>query len=560
MRICEPFSDYIHKIKYRFNGETAYDTAIRNSDGLKDNEEHFRELKDITTNMRVLFGGRIQAAIGAPREITPFSCYVSGEIEDTLVGPNSIMRRLEEAATTMKMGGGIGYDWSTLRPKGAHILSQDTQASGPISYMYVADAICKTIASAGMRRGAQMFILRCDHPDIMAFIHEKHDKDVLSTGNMSVACTDEFMYAVEHNLDFDLRFKGNVCKTVDARKMWYDLMRSTKSYGDPGVFFIDTVNRQNNLWYCEEISCTNPCGEIPLPPNGACLLGSFNLPAYLEVSEGENYSFDWDLLLKDVAPVVRALDNVIDRATFPNDAQREEAYNKRRLGIGITGLANVLSALGMVYGSAKAILFVKTLLKKLTVESYFVSAELAREKGAFPLFDAEKYMTGPNVRKILKVAPVLESVLWDGIRNSHLTAIAPTGTISLSANNISSGIEPVWAYANERTIQEFNGPRKEIVYDYGYKYLNVKGELALDCSLDAHLNTFLAASRWVDNAVSKTINVPADVEWEDFQNIYLRAYKGGAKGCTTFTPSEDFKEGVLGCAIDPETGLRSCDI
>ncbi len=527
------------------------------------------------------------------------NCFVSGSITDAMVdGEGSIMARALEAAATMRQGGGIGYDFSTLRPRGALIKKLDSKSSGPVSFMRIYDAICKCIASSGHRRGAQMGVLRIDHPDVEEFIRCKQpnaDTEILwetvaaikdpsergiawaalqktldLTGfNISVAVTDEFMKCLKTGKGFDLKFDGQVYKTVDPGALWDMLMRSTWDWAEPGVLFIDTINKMNNLSYCEEIACTNPCGEQPLGPHSACLLGSFNLVQYVSKNEAGAYTFNMSQLLEDVPHVIRAMDNVVDRAKYPLREQEKEAKNKRRMGIGVTGLANAVEACGFPYGSKKFLKMQKDILSSIKNASYAASVQLSQEKGAFPLFDGKLYPKGKFIKTLDEA--VQKDIAKIGIRNSHLTSIAPTGTISLSADNVSSGIEPVFSYSYDRTIQTFDGPKVETVTDYGVRVFDVRGKRSNDVSVDEHLNVLLVASEQVDSAVSKTCNVPGSVNWDEFKSLYVRAYEGGAKGCTTFRTdgkrmgilvakeNEEEQPKELSCSIDPSTGRRSCE-
>jgi len=378
----EPVSQKLHEMKYRMKGEGFREAMNRLASTLSDNDPHFKELREILLDMRFLPAGRIQSAVGSSRRVTALNCFVSGILEDNLVTglgngaffqEGGIMARATEAAQTMRLGGGIGYDFSTLRPRGDRIKSMDTSASGAVSFMEIFDAICRVIASAGHRQGAQMAALRVDHPDIEEFIYAKQNTNHLSGFNISVGITDEFMKAVLEKKPFDLKWNGQVYKTIEAATLWEQIMRSTWDYAEPGVLFLDTINRLNNLYYCEKITTTNPCAEQPLPPYGACLLGSFNLTAYIsqeEAYEDEEgfmvgYSFDWEQFLKDIPPVVRAMDNVIDETIYPLKTQEIEAKNKRRIGLGITGLANAGEALGFPYGSLSFIKFEGKVLKDM---------------------------------------------------------------------------------------------------------------------------------------------------------------------------------------------------
>lgn len=556
---------WIHGWKYRGPGETFEGYANRVSQALQDSPAHFREFREILRDQRFLPGGRIQSAMGAVRQSTPYNCFVMDTVNDSM---ESILRVFGDSVETMRRGGGVGYDFSRLRPWGDRIKTLDSIASGPVSFMGIYDAGCKTVSSAGHRRGAQMGVLRIDHPDIERFINAKQNETNLTAFNISVAVTDAFMEAVEAGTDFDLMFEGERRGAVDARALWESIMRSTWDWAEPGVIFIDTINRQNNLYYCEQIAATNPCGEQPLPPNGACLLGSFNLAKYVSTySSGKRY-FNWEGFVGDIPAVVRAMDNVVDRARYPLMAQEVEALSKRRMGLGVTGLATAGEALGNPYGSAGFITFTARVLRELRNAAYSASVELAAEKGAFPMF-AHQYMAGEFIRGL--PADLKEGIVKHGIRNSHLTSIAPTGTISIAADNISSGIEPVFSVEYHRTIQVEEGERGVIVDDYGKRVFGVDPKTAADCTADDHLSVLLIAQEYVDSACSKTCNVSPDMKWDDFKDIYMRAWKGGAKGCTTFNPSGKrfgvlkapdepaTKEEPLACYIDPASGERSCE-
>ena len=558
-----PISQEIHAMKYRGEGESFSEACARFADTLADDHAHFRKLYDVLLKMRFLGGGRTQAAVGSTRRVTAFNCFVSGEIHDSM---QDIMDKAAEAAETMRMGGGIGYDFSTLRPRGDTIVSLDSKSSGPISFMGIFDAVCHTISSAGHRRGAQMAVMRVDHPDIEEFIRSKQNDDRFKAFNISVGVTDEFMRCVQEGTMFDLRFEGRVYKRINARALWEEIMRSTWEWAEPGVLFIDRINDMNNLWYCETISATNPCGEQPLPPYGACLLGSFNLASYLKTENG-NTTFDFAGFTADIPGVVRAMDNIHDNTTFPLEAQAIESQQKRRMGLGVTGLANAGEVLGYPYGSLEFLDFAETVFGILRDTSYYTSALLAEEKGPFPLYDKHLY----NESKFIRTLPswVRAAINEYGIRNSHLLSIAPTGTISLSADNVSSGVEPVFAHYYDRTIQTFDGPKVERVEDWAYRKYGVKGKTATECSATEHLAVLALASKYVDSSVSKTINVNPNMPWQEFKDIYMTAWKSGCKGCTTFNPSgkrfgilNEVKEeepAAKACYIDPETGIRSCE-
>lgn len=585
-------SEEIHAMKYRSKGESFKEAMIRVADALKDNEEHYLQFKEILLDQRFLPAGRVQAAMGAPREVTSFNCFVSGTLEDSM---DSIMEKAAEAAQTMRLGGGIGYDFSSLRPRGDHIASLDSRSSGPISFMGIFDAICKTIASAGHRRGAQMGVLRVDHPDIEEFIKAKNNSTTLTQFNISVGITDEFMDAVIHDKMFDLKFDGRVYKTVRAKYLWDEIMRGSWDWAEPGVLFIDTINKKNNLGYCETIAATNPCGEQPLPPYGACLLGSFNLTKYIKASSvciselvngrvvgstERKLTFDYEQLKHDIAPVVRAMDNVIDRTVYPLEEQRLEAQSKRRMGLGVTGVANAGEALGYSYGSPEFLEWLEEVMTVIRDTCYQSSISLALEKGPFPMFIADKYLESGFAKTLPE--NIRRDINNYGIRNSHLLSVAPTGTISLSADNVSSGIEPVFSHSYERTIQTFEGPKVERVEDYGYRVFGVKGKTANELSVFDHVKVLNTASRFVDSACSKTCNVGDEVTWDQFKDVYMQAYLGGASGCTTFRASgkrygilnaaavedvaeepeaeeDDFVEESGACFFDINTGLRTCE-
>lgn len=561
-------ADMVHADKHRAPGETYREAGSRIANALSDNEEHFHKLREIIFDQRYMFGGRIQRAVGSLNNLTPYNCFVSGTIEDSFTeGNGSIMHRATEAARTMRMGGGIGYDFSTLRPRGALIRKLGSASSGPVPFMRIFDSVCRATASAGNRRGAQMGVMRVDHPDIEEFIRAKQNSTELTGFNISIACTDEFMSAVERGTDFTLRWGGAAHRSIAARNLWEMIMRSTYDWAEPGILFIDRINEMNNLWYCETIAATNPCGEQPLPPYGACLLGSFNVTKYVRrESPKSKWEFDYRAFFYDIHTVVRAMDNVIDRANYPLHEQEEEARNKRRMGIGVTGMANAIEALGHPYGSSSYINHQGAILAGLRNEAYRVSAMLAKEKGPFPLFDRTKYLSS----KFIDTLPedVIDLIEQFGIRNSHLLSIAPTGTISLTVDNVSSGIEPVFAYNVSRTINTPKGQETFEIEDYGVSHFGVRGKTAVECTTEDHLAVLLNAQRYVDSAVSKTCNVPHDYPWERFKDIYMKAWKGGAKGCTTYRAG-GMREAVLVakpeeseelvCRIDSETGRRECE-
>lgn len=558
------FFDSIHAEKYRGEGEDFREWSNRHASALKDSDEHFRAYRSVVRDQRFLPGGRVQSAMGSPRQVTGFNCYVMPTIQDTFVdGPDSIMDVAAKAAQTMRMGGGVGYDFSTLRPRGSRIASLGSRSSGPIAFMEIYDAVCRAVMSAGHRRGAQMAVLRIDHPDIEEFVRAKQNTTRLTGFNVSIAVTDQFMRHLKRGEPFPLCWGGREYERINPAALWEEIMRSTWDWAEPGILFIDRINEMNNLYYCEEIAATNPCGEQPLPPNGACLLGSFNLPQYMHPGG----RFDYEQFHADIPHVVRAMDNVIDRTIYPLPEQETEAKMKRRMGLGVTGLANALESMGMKYGSVEFLAEEENIMAALRANLYRASALLAAEKGAFPLYDRDKYLAGRFVRDLPK--NVRDLIAQHGIRNSHLTSIAPTGTISLAAGNVSSGIEPPFALSYTRQVTGFDGVEIVDVQDYAYRTWGVEGKTAAECSVDDHLHVLAVAQWYVDSACSKTININPSMPWEEFKDVYMKAWELGCKGVTTFNPGGK-RMGILtapsqsesdggACRIDPETGTRSCD-
>ncbi|MEO1317029.1 MAG: adenosylcobalamin-dependent ribonucleoside-diphosphate reductase, partial [Pseudomonadota bacterium] len=503
-------------------------------------EQRFRSALE---DFRFLPAGRILAGAGTGRSVTLFNCFVMGTVPDSLEG---IFEMLKEAALTMQQGGGIGYDFSTLRPKGAPVKGVGADASGPLSFMDVWDAMCRTIMSAGSRRGAMMATMRCDHPDIEDFVAAKLDAARLRMFNLSVLATDAFMAAVKVDGPWELSFEGRVYRTLRARDLWHRIMRATYDYAEPGVIFIDRVNAANNLHYAETIAATNPCGEQPLPPYGACLLGSINLAALVRRPFEADAGIDGAALAELVATAVRMMDNVVDASRFPLEAQAAEARAKRRIGLGVTGLADALLMTGLRYGSAEAVVQTGDWLRQIRDAAYRASVDLAAEKGPFPLFDAEPYLAGATIRTLPE--DIREGIAAHGIRNALLTSIAPTGTISLFAGNVSSGIEPVFALSYTRKVLQPDGSRtEEEVVDYALaEWRRLKGDAPLpdhfvtaqDLSPADHVAMQAEAQNYIDSSISKTVNVPADIAFDAFEQVYLDAYAQGCKGCTTYRPNE----------------------
>ena len=492
---------------------------------------------------RFLPAGRILAGAGTGRDVTLFNCFVMGEIPDDMSG---IFEHLKEAALTLQRGGGIGYDFSTLRPRGAPVHGVGADASGPLSFMDVWDAMCRTIMSAGYRRGAMMATLRCDHPDIREFVRAKAEPGRLRMFNLSVLVTDDFMTALRENADWPLVFGGKTFSTVRARELWDEIMQATYDYAEPGVIFIDRINHLNNLRYIEEIYSTNPCGEQPLPAYGACLLGSINLARLVRDPFTGKARLDVEAMERLIPTALRMLDNAIDVSRFPLEKQREEAINKRRIGLGVTGLGDALIMCRVAYGDTRAVKLTETWMAAFRNAAYRASIDLAKEKGPFPLFDRDKYLAGATIATL--PADIREAIAEHGIRNALITSIAPTGTISLLADNVSSGIEPVFSYRFTRAVLMPDGSHRDSdVVDYAAAaWWAEHGEDAelpdyfvdsRGLTPEAHIVMQAAVQKYIDSSISKTVNLPDDIPFESFKDVYLKAYEMGCKGCTTYRPN-----------------------
>lgn len=503
---------------------------------------------------RFLPAGRILAGAGTARTVTLFNCFVMGRIPDDLGG---IFAHVREAAITLQQGGGVGMDFSSIRPAGAAVKGVDADASGPLSFMDVWDAMCRTILSAGQRRGAMMGCLRIDHPDIGAFIDAKRDGARLRNFNLSVLVPDAFMAALAADADWPLVFEGQTMGSVRATELWGRLMRATYDAAEPGVIFIDRVNAQNNLSYCETILASNPCGEQMLPPYGACLLGSINLARLVATPFQDGANLELAALSTLTHTAVRMLDNVIDVSRYPLEAQAVEAKAKRRIGLGVTGLADALVFCGVAYGSDRAVELTGQWLATIKREAYRASAELAAEKGSFPLYDPA-VLERPNLASL--DLETRDLIARHGLRNGCLTSIAPTGTTSLLAGNVSSGIEPVFAYSYVRKVRQPDGShREEPVEDYALAvWKRLHGEApppeatfvsAQTLAPEDHVRMQAAAQAQVDSSISKTVNCPADIAFEDFSDIYLLGWRSGCKGMTTYRPNA-VTGSVL--SVDPE--------
>jgi ribonucleoside-diphosphate reductase alpha chain len=502
-------------------------------------EERFREAIE---DFRFIPAGRVLAGAGTERSVTLFNCFVMGAIPDSLEG---IFEHLKQAALTMQQGGGVGMDFSTIRPSGALVKGVAAEASGPLTFMDCWDSMCRTVHSAGQRRGAMMGCLRIDHPDVEAFIDAKRDPARFRNFNLSVLVTDAFMTALGSDSDWSLIFNGQTVRTIRARELWEKLMRATYEVAEPGVIFVDRVNAQNNLAHCETISASNPCGEQMLPPYGACLLGSINLARLIDRPFEVGATLDEEQLGDLTGTAVRLLDNVIDISRYPLPQQEEEAKAKRRIGLGITGLADALLFCGATYGSGEAVELTRKWLGTIKREAYRASALLAGEKDPFPLYD-RCMLERPNLASLDEETRVL--IAEHGLRNGCLTSIAPTGTTSLLAGNVSSGIEPVFAYSYTRKIRQPDGSaREEQVEDYAMRvWREVKGDApppadlfvsAQTLSPSDHLTMQAAAQAFIDSSISKTVNCPEDIGFEAFADIYIEGYHLGCKGLTTYRPN-----------------------
>ena len=594
-----PIARHIWDVKYRHReGNAVHDASVADTwrriahalAAAEDKDKDYWQARffQALEGFKFLPGGRIQAGAGTAHKVTLFNCFVMGTIGDSMDG---IFDALKEGALTMQQGGGVGYDFSTLRPRGTRAYSVGSVASGPVSFMRIWDSMCATILSTGARRGAMMGALRCDHPDIEEFIAVKQDKTQLRHFNISVLVSDAFMTAVREDQDWPLVFPVDghaaagevmmcqwagrdgavpceVHRRVGARALWERIMRASYDYAEPGVLFIDRINQLNNLYYRERINATNPCGEIPLPPYGACDLGSINLTQFVQYPFTKQARLDEDGIGAIAALAVRLLDDVIDTSHYPLPNQAKQARGSRRIGLGFTGLADALMMLNIRYGGEESLRIAQTVMQTLCHAAYRASVAIARDKGPFPFFDRENYLAGEFVRRL--PSDIRDGIAQHGIRNSHLTAIAPTGTISLLANNVSSGLEPVFAGDFTRRVLEFDGSYSEYpVVDYAvalWRRNNADETSLPPAFIDAHhlapavhLDMQAAIQPYVDQAISKTINVPVNYDFAAFRDLYQRAYDKGLKGCTTFRPNPVTGE-ILRETEEGETGPHCCGV
>jgi len=562
-------SEFIWDAKYRmkkYDGTpidmTISDTWTRVANALAQAEpEAIREKKakvffNAMSNGFFSPAGRIISGAGTGRNVTLSNCFTMGTLPDSMDG---IFAHLKEAALTMQQGGGIGYDFSTLRPKGAEVKGVAADASGPLSFMDVWDAMCRTVMSAGSRRGAMMATMRVDHPDIEAFIDAKRDPAKLRMFNLSVLVTDDFMAAVKNGDAWRLHFENRHGETltekwVEARDLWNKIMRNTYDFAEPGVIFIDRVNRDHNLGYLETIATTNPCGEKPMGPYASCLLGSVNLAKLVNHQFEPNAAINKPLLIGVVKTAIRMMDNVIEVGNFPLAAQKEKAQQDRQLGLGVTGLADALIMCGLTYGSSEAAEWTETVMRDIAIAAYQASVDLARERGCFPTFNADGFLHPTRFAGRMLPTQLQDDIRNYGIRNGLLISIAPTGTISMFAGNVSSGVEPVFAFEYERKVLQPDGTHSvQVVQDYAvtafWDYMGGLGSGHVDdlppqfvstqtlAPLD-HVRMQTAAQKWVDSSISKTVNCPEDISFDDFKAVYTTAYELGCKGCTTYRPNE----------------------
>ncbi|AKS46632.1 ribonucleoside-diphosphate reductase class II [Octadecabacter temperatus] len=550
----QPIAERIWQTKYRYStagqviDDTVQDTWERVARGLAEIEAPSDQSATSAAflaamrNFKVLPGGRILSGCGTKRNVTLSNTFVMRTIPDSVDG---IMDTLKDAALTMQMGGGIGFDFSTIRPTGTHVRGLDCLAAGPLAAMDIFDTTCKMIVK-GMGRGAMMATMRCDHPDIEAFIVAKSDRTRLRNFNLSVMVTDAFMDAVTEDDAWDLVWEGTVMRRLRARDLWNSIMKQTYATAEPGVLFIDRINAHNPLRYLETISATNSCAEQPLPPYGTCPLASVNLAQLVIAPFSPDARLDVGELRNLVRVAVRMLDNTLDVSRYALDAQWQQAQNQRRIGIGVTGVADAIAMLGARYGSAKAVFLLGSWMQTIQNAAYQASALLAKERGTFPHYDADAHLSGANIQNL--DPEVQELVRKHGLRNGTLTTIAPTGTTSMFAGNVSSGVEPIFSTSFSRVVTNPDGTKSsERVMDFAaWQFSQMHGPdtplpesfvTTADLTPQDHVAMQAAAQKWVDSGISKTVNCPEDIAFDDFKTIYRDAYNTGCKGCTTYRPN-----------------------
>ncbi len=548
--LANPLAEHVWRTRYRFEDEPSIDATLdRVAHALSEAEEHDRErwtrrFRDALEGFAFVPGGRILAGAGTKRRVTLMNCFVMGTLDDSLDG---IFRALHEAAITLQQGGGVGTDFSPLRPKGARTDATGGRSSGPVSFMQLWEQMCATVTDASPRRGAMMGVLACDHPDIHAFVAAKRVGGKLTHFNVSVLVQDALMRAVADDGPWKLAFpRFGAARTIRARDLWEAIVGGAYASAEPGVLFIDRIRAEDNLAYCETISATNPCGEIPLPPYGACDLGSINLAAFVRDPFTPRARLDLEAIAALVPLAVRMLDNVWTVTHFPVPAQAEQGRSSRRIGLGITGLGDALAMLGLRYDSDAGRATAAGAMRTIVEHAYAASIELARERGAFRRFEREPFLAAPFVARLPR--ELRDGIAKHGLRNSHLAAIAPAGTISVLAGGVSSGIEPIFALEGVRRVRQEDGAFAE--FEVACPALLAWGEAAAPGSPmpdafvtataigpEAQLRMQAALQPHVDNAISKTTNVAADIAYEDFAAIYARAFDLGLKGCTVFRPN-----------------------
>lgn len=583
------------KYRYRLDGKVIDKTlddmwqrvakSVARAEKPQDREYWQNEFYHLLDDFRFLPGGRILAGAGTQHKVTLFNCFVMNIAEDSMLG---IFNALKEGALTLQQGGGVGYDFSVLRPEGDVAKKTGIVASGPVSFMRIWDAMCSVLLSTGARRGAMMGVLRCDHPDIETFIAAKKNSVMLRHFNLSVFVSDAFMEAVKKDAMWNLVFPEQgadssnpdiviqhwpgyndpvpcrIHRRVNARELWNRIIKSAYDYAEPGVLFEDTINRQNNLYYREWIGATNPCGEIPLPSYGACNLGAINLTQFVKNPFTSDATLDWSALENASRVATRFLDDVIDISRYPLPAQKREALSTRRIGLGFTGLADIFVMLGLRYGSNESLQLAERIIKIISLMTWDTSVELAKEKGSFSDYVAKKYLAG-NFVKSLPVR-LRDKIQCHGIRNSHHNTIAPTGTISILANNVSSGIEPIFSGSYERVVLMLNGERKKFsVTNYAlqlWRSMNQAEKFppawmdSQSLSPHDHLQMQCVLQPYIDNAISKTINLPENFPFEKLSAVYTEAYELGLKGCTIFRPNPT--TGSVLMIADPEEDVERC--